>query len=100
MVATLATGAVLAWPAVANADNPQLCDPALIDSNQMCHFDASGAYSDITMIFPANYPDEPSITAYLNKMLNEYGNDSGTATSRTGANSLNVTATRYSSGTP
>jgi Protein of unknown function (DUF3298) len=100
MVATLAAGAVLAWPALASADNPQLCDPALIDSNQMCHFDASGVYSDITMIFPANYPDEPSILAYLNKMLNEYGNDSGTATSRTGANSLNVTATRYSSGTP
>jgi hypothetical protein len=100
MAATFAASAVLGWPAVAGADNPQLCDPALVDANQMCHFDASGVYSDITMLFPANYPDEQAVLTYLNKMLTDYGTDSGTATSRTGPNSLTVTGTRYSSGNP
>jgi Protein of unknown function (DUF3298) len=97
MVATLAAGAVLAWPAVASADAP-LCDPSTVDANQMCHFDASGPFSDISMVFPANYPDEQTLIGYLTKVENDYITDRGPLNTLTSPNALKVTGTRYSSG--
>lgn len=87
---------LLAHPAVAGADAP-LCSPSSVDANQMCHFDASGPSSEVTMVFPANYPDEQAIIAYLTKVDNDYVSGRSTVDGQS-PTALKVTGTRYSSG--
>lgn len=95
--AILASAAALACPTVAHAD-AQLCNPASVDANQMCHFDASGPLSDISMVFPANYPDEQAMIGYLNKVTDDFGNARGPLNTLKSPTALKVTGTRYSSG--
>jgi hypothetical protein len=97
LMATLAVAAALV-PAAASADEAMLCSPSSVDSDHMCHFDASGPYSDITMVFPADYPDEQTLIAYLTKVENDYIAARGPLTTLTSPNALQVTGTRYSSG--
>jgi hypothetical protein len=100
VVAALAVGAAVAWPAVAIAQPANLCDPQSVDSNQMCQFHASGVYDDVDMTFPANYPQQQAVVDYLNHVLTDYQEASGPAESRTSPHALDVTGTRYSSGAP
>lgn len=95
----LATAAACIGPAVARAD-AQLCNPASVDANQMCHFDASGPLSDISMVFPANYPDEQAMIGYLTKVDGDFGNARGPLNALKSPTALKVTGTRYSSGPP
>ncbi|WP_232011043.1 esterase [Mycobacterium shigaense] len=97
IAATLAAGAGLASLAAAHADT-QMCPQ--VDANQMCHFDASGPYSNITMAFPADYPDEPALTGYLRKAADDYSNARGPSGSLTSPTALDVTSERYNSGSP
>ncbi|WP_245830373.1 esterase [Mycobacterium numidiamassiliense] len=97
IVATLAAAAAIAWPAAASAD-AQMCPR--VDGNQMCHFEASGPFSNIDMVFPANYPDEQAITGYLSKVADDYGNARGPLSTLTSPTELDVTSDRYSSGPP
>jgi len=99
MLATLAAAAAIACPPAARADAP-LCDPSSVDANQMCHFDASGPFSNISMVFPANYPDEQTMIAYLTKVENDYVDARGPLNTLTSPTALNVTGTRYGSGPP
>ncbi|WP_231122554.1 esterase [Mycobacterium colombiense] len=96
-VAVLATAAAFTGPAVAGAD-VQLCNPASVDANQMCRFEASGPFSDISMTFPANYPDEQAIIGYLTRVNDDFGNARGPLNSLKSPTALKVTGTRYSSG--
>lgn len=96
-VAVLATAVALTGPAVARAD-AQLCNPASVDANQMCHFDASEPLSDISMVFPANYPDEQAMIGYLTKVDDDFGNARGPLNTLKSPTALKVTGTRYSSG--
>lgn len=96
-VAVLATAVALTGPAVARAD-VQLCNPASVDANQMCHFDASGPLSDISMAFPANYPDEQAMIGYLAKVDDDFGTARGPLNTLKSPTALKVTGTRYSSG--
>jgi Protein of unknown function (DUF3298) len=96
LVAMLAAAA-LTWPAAASADT-QMCPR--VDDNQMCHFEASGPYSDINMVFPANYPDEQAITGYLSKAVDDYTNARGPLSNLTSPTALDVTSDQYSSGPP
>jgi hypothetical protein len=93
----LASAAAFACPTVAHAD-AQLCDPAGVDANQMCHFDASGPLSDISMVFPANYPDEQAMIGYLTKVTDDFSNARGPLHALKSPTALKVTGTRYSSG--
>jgi hypothetical protein len=97
VAAAVASGAILACPGVANADAP-LCDPSSVDAKQMCHFDASGPFSDISMVFPANYPDEQKIIDYLTKVNADYTSARGPLGALKSPTALKVTGTRYSSG--
>lgn len=96
-VAVLASAAAFIGTAVANAD-AQLCNPASVDANQMCHFDASGPFSDISMAFPANYPDEPTMIGYLSKVDDDFQNARGPLNTLKSPTALKITGTRYSSG--
>lgn len=96
-VAFLASAAALTCPTVAHAE-AQLCDPASVDANQMCHFDASGPLSDISMVFPANYPDEQAMIGYLTKVGDDFNNARGALNTLKSPTALKVTGTRYSSG--
>lgn len=96
-VAVLATAVALTAPTAARAD-VQLCNPASVDANQMCHFDASGPLSDISMAFPANYPDEQAMIGYLTKVDDDFGNARGPLNTLKSPTALKVTGTRYSSG--
>ncbi|WP_459968776.1 esterase [Mycobacterium sp. MUNTM1] len=98
-VVVLATAVAFSGPAVARAD-VQLCNPASVDANQMCHFDASGPLSDISMVFPANYPDEQAMIGYLAKVNDDFGNARGPLNTLKSPTALKVTGTRYSSGPP
>lgn len=98
-VALVASTAVFARPAVASADT-QLCDPAGVDANQMCHFDASGPLSDISMVFPANYPDEQAMLGYLTKVNDDFLSTRGSLSTLKSPTALKVTGTRYNSGPP
>jgi Protein of unknown function (DUF3298) len=93
IVVTLAASAGLA--SLARADT-QMCPR--VDANQNCHFEASGPFSDIDMVFPANYPDEQAITSYLSKIADDYGNARGPLGNLTSPTALDVTSDRYSSG--
>ncbi|OBI11878.1 hypothetical protein A5714_01545 [Mycobacterium sp. E2462] len=95
--AALGMLAVFAGPPVAGADAP-LCSPASVDADQMCHFEASGPGSDVTMVFPANYPDEPALIAYLTKVDNDYTGGRGAVSTGQPPTALKVTGSRYSSG--
>jgi hypothetical protein len=97
MAVTVAAGAIFACSGVANADAP-LCDPSSVDAKQMCHFDASGPFSDISMVFPANYPDEQTMIAYLTKVNNDYMSARGPLGTLKSPTALKVTGTRYNSG--
>jgi hypothetical protein len=97
IAATLAASAGLASITAARAD-VQMCPQ--VDANQMCHFDASGPMSNITMVFPANYPDEPAITDYLRKTADDYGSARGPSSRLTSPTALDVTSDRYNSGSP
>lgn len=98
LIATvLAAVAAFSRPCVANADAP-LCTPSSVDANQMCHFDASGPLSDISMVFPANYPDEPSMIGYLTKVDNDFLIAREQVNTLKSPTALKVTGTRYSSG--
>ena len=96
-VAVLASAAAFTGTAVANAD-AQLCNPASVDANQMCHFDASGPFSDISMVFPANYPDEPTMIGYLSKVDDDFQSARGPLNTLKSPTALKITGTRYSSG--
>lgn len=96
-VAVLASAAAFTGTGVANAD-AQLCNPATVDANQMCHLDASGPLSDISMAFPANYPDEPTMIAYLSKVDDDFQNARGPLNTLKSPTALKITGTRYSSG--
>lgn len=96
-VAALTTAAAFTGPAVARAD-VQLCNPASVDANQMCHFDTSAPLSDISMVFPANYPDEQAMVGYLTKVNDDFGNARGPLNTLKSPTALKVTGTRYSSG--
>lgn len=96
-VAGLVSAAAFTCPAVASAD-AQLCDPASVDANQMCHFDAVGPLSDISMVFPANYPDEQAMIGYLAKADDDFINARGPMNSLKSPTALRVSGTRYSSG--
>ncbi len=93
----VAAGTLWASPPVANADAP-LCDPSSVDDKQMCHFDASGPFSDISMVFPANYPDEQKIIDYLTKVNADYISARGPLGALKSPTALKVTGTRYNSG--
>ena len=95
--AVLATAVAFTCPAVARAD-AKLCNPASVDANQMCHFDALGPLSDISMVFPANYPDEQAMVGYLTKVNDDFGNARGPLNTLKSPTALKVTGTRYSSG--
>jgi Protein of unknown function (DUF3298) len=95
-VATLAAAA-LGWPAAAGAD-AQMCPR--VDGNQMCHFEASGPYSDVDVVFPANYPDQQAMTGYFGKVVDDYTNARGPLSNLTSPTALDVTSERYSSGPP
>ena len=97
IVMALVWGAAVTGPAVATAD-VQLCDPSSVDTNQMCHFDASGPLSDVSMVFPANYPDEPAMIGYLTKVNDDFLNARGPLNTVKSPTALKVTGTRYSSG--
>lgn len=99
MMMIVAAGAILGCPGVANAD-ASLCDPSSVDAKQMCHFDASGPFSDISMVFPANYPDEQKIIDYLTKVNADYQNARGPLGTLKSPTALKVTGTRYNSGPP
>lgn len=96
-VALLASVVACTGTAVARAD-AQLCNPANVDANQMCHFDASGPLSDISMVFPANYPDEQTMISYLTKADDDFRNARGSLNPLKSPTALKVTGTRYSSG--
>ncbi|BBY40215.1 hypothetical protein MMAN_43490 [Mycobacterium mantenii] len=96
-VAVLASAAAFTRSPVANAD-AQLCNPASVDANQMCHFDASGPLSDISMAFPANYPDEPTMIGYLSKVDDDFQTARGPLNTLKSPTALKITGTRYSSG--
>ncbi|MEB4209308.1 esterase [Mycobacterium sp. 94-17] len=98
IVVLLAWVAAFTGMAVAGAD-AQLCNPASVDANQMCHFDASGPFSDISMVFPANYPDEQTIIGYLTKTSDDFANARGPLSALKSPTALKATGTRYSSGT-
>jgi hypothetical protein len=97
MVATLVAGAALAWPAAAVAD-AQMCPR--VDGNQMCHFEASGPFSNVDVVFPANYPDQQAMTGYFSKVVDDYTNARGPLSNLTSPTALDVTSDRYSSGPP
>lgn len=97
IVATLAASAGLASLAAARAD-ARMCPQ--VDANQMCHFDASGPMSNITMVFPANYPDEAAMTGYLRKAADDYSAARGPSSALTSPTALDVTSDRYNSGSP
>lgn len=99
VVAAFASAAAFTCPAVAHAD-AQLCDPASVDTNQMCHFDASAPLSDISMVFPANYPDEQTMIGSLTKVNDDFGSARGPVNALKSPTALKVTGTRYSSGPP
>lgn len=96
-VAVLAMAAAFSCPAAARAD-AQLCSAASVDANQMCHFDASAPLSDISMVFPANYPDEQAMIGYLTKVDDDFRNARGPLNTLKSPTALKVTGTRYSSG--
>lgn len=96
-VAILAMAAAFSCPAAARAD-AQLCSAASVDANQMCHFDASAPLSDISMVFPANYPDEQAMIGYLTKVDDDFRNARGPLNTLKSPTALKVTGTRYSSG--
>lgn len=96
-VAMLASAAAFTCPALAHAQ-AQLCDPASVDANQMCHFDASGPLSDVSMVFPANYPDEQTMIGYLTKVTDDFSTARGPVNTLKSPTALKVTGTRYSSG--
>lgn len=96
-VAVLVSAAASTGPAMARAD-AQLCNPASVDANQMCHFDASAPLSDISMVFPANYPDEQTMIGYLTKADDDFRNARGPLSTLRSPTALKVTGTRYSSG--
>jgi hypothetical protein len=95
--AILMSMAALTRPAVAGAD-AQLCNPVSVDANQMCHFDAPGPLSDVSMVFPANYPDEQTMISYLTKVDDDFLNARGPQNTLKSPTALKVTGTRYSSG--
>lgn len=72
----LASATAFTGPATAGAE-AQLCNPSNVDANQMCHFDASGPLSDISMVFPANYPDEQTMIGCLTKTDDDFRNARG-----------------------
>jgi hypothetical protein len=96
-VAILASAIAFTGSATAGAD-AQLCKPANIDSNQMCHFDDSGPLSDVSMVFPANYPDEQTMIGYLTKADDDFSNARGPLNALKSRTALKITGTRYSSG--
>lgn len=98
-MAILALAIAFTGPATAGAD-AQLCNPSSVDVNQMCHFDASGPLSDISMVFPANYPDEQTMIGYLTKADDDFRNARGPLNTLKTPTALKVTGNRYSSGPP
>lgn len=98
-MAILASAVAFTGPATAGAD-AQLCNPSSVDVNQMCHFDASGPLSDISMVFPANYPDEQTMIGYLTKADDDFRNARGPLNTLKTPTALKVTGNRYSSGPP
>lgn len=96
-VIVLGWAAAFANPAVAGAD-ARLCSPASVDAEQMCHFDGSGPASNVTMVFPANYPDEQAIIDYLTKVESDYTQARATVGAGQSPTALEVNGTRYSSG--
>ena len=97
IAAALAASAGLASLAAARAD-ARMCPQ--VDTNQMCHFDASGPMSNITMVFPANYPDEATMTGYLRKAADDFSAARGPSSGLTAPTALDVTSERYNSGSP
>jgi hypothetical protein len=96
-MAIFASAIMFTGPATAGAD-AQLCNPSSVDANHMCHFDASGPLSDISMVFPANYPDEQTMIGYLTKTDDDFNNARGPLNTLKSPTALKVTGTRYSSG--
>lgn len=96
-LAILATAVAFTGTAVAGADT-QLCNPSSIDANRMCHFDAFEPLSDISMVFPANYPDEQTMIGYLTKTDGDFRNARGPLNTLKSPTALKVTGNRYSSG--
>ncbi|OBH53573.1 esterase [Mycobacterium sp. E2479] len=95
--AIVASATAFTGPAMAGAD-AQLCNPASVDANQMCHFNASEPLSDVSMVFPANYPDEQTMIGYLTKADDDFHNARGPLHTLKSPSALNITGTRYSSG--
>ena len=96
-MAVLASATAFTAPATAGAD-AQLCNPSSVDANQMCHFDSSGPLSDVSMVFPANYPDEQTMIGYLTKTDDDFRNTRGPLNTLKSPTALKVAGTRYSSG--
>jgi hypothetical protein len=97
LAAALAASTALGLSAVAAADDAPQCSS--VDADQMCHFDASAPFSDITMVYPANYPDQQALVGYLDKVENDYTSFIGSQ-NLTQPTGLDVTSTRYTSGPP
>jgi len=100
IAAVTLAGALLGAPAVADAQ-PVCADfGGAVGADQMCDVHVENSTYMLDMNFPVDYPDQGPLTDYLTQTRDGFVNVAQMPGSRDLPYALDVTATRYGSGTP
>ncbi|BBZ45157.1 esterase [Mycobacterium parmense] len=97
--AVLAPAVLLGWPASAA---PAACAGVggTVEAGQLCHVLASTATYMINLTFPADYPDEQALTAYITQNRDGFVSVAQTSGQRDQPYQLEATTDQHSAGQP